>query len=106
MNGRFFSLVTLFIFGAGISLAADFTGKDLAGLCNGTPEQQKRCLMTLKDAIAAQPNQEHYCLPTEFDLNQVRLAYISWANEGADELNSTQRMAIQAALIDQFPCEE
>jgi len=86
--------------------AADPTGADLLRLCKGSAEQQRRCQSTLKDLIAAIGDSIRYCLPAEFDLTQVRLAYVAWGAEEPDELGQPQRAAVEAALLEQFPCEQ
>lgn len=89
-----------------LAIAQERNGRQLAEQCKGQGSERAACIAFLKQGIERIGETDDFCLPVEFDPAQVRDAYIAWAADAPDELSKPALMALKAALIEQFPCEE
>ncbi len=51
------------------------------------------------------PGSALYCLPTNVNLDQLRLIYVKWASDNPEVLHTAAAWGVAAALTDHFPCE-
>ena len=99
-------LSAVLMFVAAAALAQDRSGKQLMEQCRAQGAERTSCNGFIKQAVEAWGEGEGFCLPAEFDPEQVRQAYVSWAGDYPDELGKTALAALKLALVEQFPCEE
>lgn len=92
-----------------------FLARDLIALCeaaDGTA-RQTGCLRYLQGAVAmyeiiVNDGKEltWFCAPREAPAALLRLQYVEWAKENADQAGIDAIQSVKLALSDAFPCQE